>query len=315
MSQQIGDALVSAIEQVDISASSSSSEINLTDLDKQFLVDGENQGEDIEITFYIIGEEFDSIEDIEDQVKSLTSNPVNKNVLDYQDNKGFISVDSVSIPESSSTQNLRQGSISGKFLSFPQNFPQESFIVLISSTANFDNKISGEISSIKSVTSDIGGKLDSFGQLFVSKLLEADFESYFVLGGGDEYNDGEYGSKLYGRKYAPISSERAFESDLYFSLAVDGVFSSERAFEGSLDSTLEIQSGLYGFNYGNSYSSEEPVLSFVLSISGSTDGELQADGTLEDITEISYGYDYGSDYGGYMTDYGANIYGRNTYNN
>jgi len=293
MAQQIGDALVSAIEQVDISASSSSSEINLTDEEKQFLVDGDNRGEDIEITFYVIDEEFDSIENIENKVESLTENPVEKNVLDYEGNKGFISVDSVDIPDSSSTKNLKQGNISGKFLSFPRNFPNSSFIVLITSEANFDGEISGSLTVEKLLDSTVEGNLNSNADLTVEKLLKTNIDSYFVFSGGDRYSSGEYSSDLYGREFVPLSSERAIEAEI--------------------NSSLEIKSGIYGYNYGNSYSSEEPVLSLVIPISASAGGELKAEGTLEDITEISYGYDYGSDYGGYMTGYGSNIYGRDTY--
>jgi len=293
MAQQIGDALVSAIEQVDISASSSSSEINLTDEEKQFLVDGENQGEDIEISFYIIDEDFDSIENIENKVESLTENSVDTNVLDYEDNKGFISVDSVNIPDSSSEKNLKQGNISGKFLSFPRNFPDSTFIVLITSEANFRGEVSGSLTVEKLLDSTVEGNLNSNGYLTVEKLLDSNIDSYFVFSGGNTYSSGEYNSELYGREFVPLSSEKAFEAEI--------------------NSSFEIKSGIYGYNYGNSYSSEEPVLSLLLSISASVDGELQAEGTLEDITEISYGYDYGSDYGGYMTGYGSNIYGRDSY--
>lgn len=293
MAQQIGDALVSAIEQVDISASSSSSEINLTDEEKQFLVDGDDQGEEIEITFYIIDEEFDSIENIENKVELLTENPADKNVLDYEGNKGFISVDSVNISDPSSTKNLKQGNISGNFLSFPRNFPDSSFIVLITSQANFDGEVSGSLTVEKLLESTVQGNLDSNAELTVERLLESNVESYFVFSGGDNYSSEEYNSELYGRELVPLSSNRAIEAEI--------------------NSSLEIKSGLYGFKYGNSYSSEEPLLSLLISISASVDGELQAEGTLEDITEISYGYNYGSDYGGYMTGYGANIYGRDTY--
>jgi hypothetical protein len=275
MVQRIGDALVSVIEQVDISASSDSSEIDTLGKDSQILVDGDNNGEEIEITFYIIEDDSGSISDVEDDIKNLSENSANRNTIDYMGNKGFISVDSLNIPEESDASNIRKGTITGKFLSYPKNFSDESFTIPISSTASFDGQTDGELT--------------------VEKKLSGNLSGYLILP-DDEYNSGEYGSDIYGENFVPLSVKSSVSGEIVSSLNI-----------------LQETGELYGFDYGKTYSSDDPKLSFVLSLTSSINSDLDLNGELQDITEISYGYNYGGDYGGYITGYGANIYGRDTY--
>lgn len=272
MARQIGDALVSAIEQVDISTSTSSFEIDLIGEKNHLLVDGENEGEEIEIEFYIINEEFNSISEIEEQVKELASKPVNENVFDYQDNKGFISVENVSIPEDSSTQTLRQGTISGQFLPFPQNFPQQGFLVLIASTAIFDGRISGGLSVERRFDVTFDGMFDSEGDLIIEKIFSGGFNSSFEITASD------------GTETPILSSEIATVGDLDSTLMVqsdDAVLSMEKAFKGSLESKFGIFKESYGNNYGDFYSSQKSVLAVVTSVSGFAEGQATVNGELD----------------------------------
>jgi len=126
MPHQIGNAFVSAIESVELSVSTQSEEIDLTNEDKQFLVEAENSGEDVDISFVLVEEDFvlpeeNRVSDLND----LTSRSASQNDFIYEGVVGMISVDSVSIPKSSSEDGVRTGTISGKLLPWPQNFQGE----------------------------------------------------------------------------------------------------------------------------------------------------------------------------------------------
>lgn len=127
MPHQIGNAFVSAIESVELSVSTQSEEIDLTDKDKQFLVEAENSGEEVDITFVLVEEDFVLTEENRvSDLNELTTRDASQNDVVYDGGIiGMISVDSVSIPKSSSEDGIRRGTISGKLLSWPRNFPGE----------------------------------------------------------------------------------------------------------------------------------------------------------------------------------------------
>lgn len=125
MTEQVGDAWLSAIEEVNISASESTDEKDLLNNNSNFLFLGERQADEIEISFVIVEADFVDTSLQIDDLNQLAFNDASENDFIYQGQVGFISVEDVSIPDDGSVSNLRRGTVSGKFLSWPKHFPNE----------------------------------------------------------------------------------------------------------------------------------------------------------------------------------------------
>jgi len=121
MTKYIGNYSVSAIESVDLSTSRSSEEFEIVENNERIFVDSSDLGEDISLSVVIIDDEQGQ------DINELTEQEYSDNDFLYEDIIGFISVDSVNIPEQSSQSGIRNGEIEGKILPWPEYNPELDF--------------------------------------------------------------------------------------------------------------------------------------------------------------------------------------------
>jgi len=126
----IGSALVSSVQEESFSISKSIDEIDLINKNTNFLFNGEEETQDVEIDVSLIeGLTVDdkSVDELRDDLKELTSEKAEYIPVVFDSKKGFLSVESISIPENSNLQTYRQATISGSFLPWPKNFGDVDF--------------------------------------------------------------------------------------------------------------------------------------------------------------------------------------------
>jgi hypothetical protein len=91
-------------------------EINLVDKDKNIVFREASQTTQVSINFVLIKSLHSQNKNVEKQrkdIKSLTTTDYQNNQIDYNDISGKLSVESVDIPEESSNDTIRQGTING----------------------------------------------------------------------------------------------------------------------------------------------------------------------------------------------------------
>lgn len=310
MPHQIGDSVVSAIESVEISSSKDSDEVNLVSEDKQFLLGSDNNGEEIEVQVVIVEENPDILQSKVDNLKGLSANNARDNYINYEGIEGRISVDSVSVPDSSSIDNLRRGEISGKFLPFPQFFPnQEPVLYLFPESIISKLELNGNIEKLATLNSVLKGDLSLTSAVSMALSLEGvSTHNLFVNG--------------------EISSIKSFSSNSSYSLDITGGLSGSSFFVGNIDSdlTLTASSVIISYVEGNiSVSSDiegsiliTKLLQSELSAFLNLESSINKDILLEEILKgemvlsgdvglgAGYGSNYGSNYGAYVEGYTAN---------
>jgi len=119
----IGSTAITSIQELRLSTGKKVSEFDLVDKDNQLVVEGEVNGQVIEIDYTLlpnIHPENLSVEEQRQEVKNLSSDDYSNNTFRYNILDGFVSVESVSIDEKSDQSNLRTGTISGLFLPWPK---------------------------------------------------------------------------------------------------------------------------------------------------------------------------------------------------
>jgi hypothetical protein len=277
VTDNVGKVDIPTIQEIEISTSEANEEIDLVDEDSNIVFVGEYQGQEISISFTLTKQNHPSSKEVEFQeedVKEIAETDYqNNDFVIGENNRGYLSVESVELSESGSVTNIREGTIQGNFLSWPRNVPQDKPIKLI----YFD--------------SDTTSELQMNGDILSIDKLEGEASAFLVFSDSDEsfgtglYGDGKYTS---GRPDLNVISSISSDADFTFDLA----------------------SGLYGAGYGTSYGSDEIALNLIASISASFSSNLSASA---EVGKIGYGYDYGYDYGSKIYDYGAETYGTGIY--
>jgi len=291
VTQEIGDAVVSAIEEVTISTSASDDEIDLTDEDKNIVFNGEESSEEIDIAFVLVNQGIVDIEEEKERLKDVAREDVDNNYFDYLHYDDWISVEDVSFSEEGSESNIKTGTISGYLLPYPQKSDGIKGLLFFGEIdASLD--LEGDVHVGITFDGSVEGTLSASGDVDVGKILSSDVGG--VLSFGSNYSSNAYGDGTYGE---------------------DGVIMNVlKSISTNVQSSLEIKSGLYSSSYGLSYSgSSEPKLSLSLVLDGSFDFVLDSSGTLEKASEIGYTFDYGDGYGGLVYDYGSGMYGTGVY--
>lgn len=292
MTQQIGDAVVSAIEEVTISTSASDDEIDLTDEDKNIVFNGEESSEEIDIAFVLVNQGIVDIQEEKERIKELARKNADQNYFGYLDYDDWLSVEDVSIPDEGSESNIKRGTVSGYVLPYPQKYPQGTKRIIFFGEIDASLDLEGDVHVGITFNGSVEGTLSASGDVDVEKILSSDVGG--VLSFGSNYSSNAYGDGTYGE---------------------DGVIMNVlKSISTNVQSSLEIKSGLYSSSYGLSYSgSSEPKLSLSLVLDGSFDFVLDSSGVLEKASEIGYTFDYGDGYGGLVYDYGSGMYGTGVY--
>jgi len=310
MPHQIGDSIVSAIEEVELSSSSNSDEVDLASEDSQLLLQGDNTGEEINIQVVIVEDNPNILQSRVDNLKALSENDAIDNYINYQDIEGRISVDSVSVPDSSSIDNLRTGEISGKFLPFPQFYPnQEPVLYLFPESILSKLEIDGELEKLATLNSVLNGELTLSSAINMALSLEGISSHDFVLD-------------------SDLSSVLSFSSSSDYTLNVTGNLSGSSFFAGSIESDLSLSATSVVLTYfdGSINASSQIEGSLILSkfLESSFLSKLDLESNInkdifldEEITAemvisadiglgAGYGSDYGANYGAYVEGYTAN---------
>ena len=128
MTVYINDVPIPFIEEYNISTSSEIVEVDLLEDDINSLLYGNDEGQDIDISFSLLKEVHPEKLDVENQrddVKELSSKEASENYINLDDLDGWISIENIDIPENSDQPTYTSGSISGKFLPNPKHFTSD----------------------------------------------------------------------------------------------------------------------------------------------------------------------------------------------
>jgi hypothetical protein len=127
---KIGDIEIGSIQELSIGSSVSTREMNIYDESKNVLVSSEFQPYRIDINFRFSQSQLPrnvGVDRQRNRIKNLSENSMENNTFVYSDYfAGYISIESVNVPESSQSRNLIDGDISGVYLPWPKNFSENA---------------------------------------------------------------------------------------------------------------------------------------------------------------------------------------------
>lgn len=124
MTKYIGDVALPSIQEVNFSLAQEQEESDMIGKDENILSIGSEAAVAVEVSFTLLEKIHPnnlSVEEQEDQVKSLTANEYEENMFEYDGMEGMISVQSVNTPEEGSSDTIREGTLSGLFLPWPKH--------------------------------------------------------------------------------------------------------------------------------------------------------------------------------------------------
>jgi hypothetical protein len=205
MTKYIGNIPVSSIQIVEITKGQEQDELYLVNEDSNVIVNGSEQAEQVQIDFTLLRKGHPEGLDVEtqrDEVKELVSEDVVENNFEYNGVEYFLSVEDVSIPESSDFRAIRQGTINATALPWPKHFED----VLPSTQKRFGGKILKEVL--------LSGDLQS--ELY----FEGESDIQFSLVDLDSF--GESFGENFGAKDINLSVDKSLSSDVLFALYLGG---------------------------------------------------------------------------------------------
>lgn len=128
MTNNIGTVPVGSIQNISLTSSSENEEIDLVEEDGNIVVVGNDEGVDVSIECILTKEVHPSSADVEEQrdnVKTLVPRSALENDFVYKEYKGWLVVESVSVPETSDSQGLKDAKITGQFVPWPKQYSDE----------------------------------------------------------------------------------------------------------------------------------------------------------------------------------------------
>jgi len=299
MTKHIGDIPISSVQDVSIEYSKEYDEMDLIDENVNMVFIGEEALQNLSIDFTLNSQSHptkDSIEEQKEEIKKVLQRDKTENGFEINGQRGYISAENVSIPETSQETNIIVGSLEGKFLPWPKHFPENipTIIVIVSGSINSELILDGDIGRNRGINGNIITelKIDS-PELLIWKFLNVEISSSLTIGAGDEYTSDEYSNGSYG--------------------ITQPILNLASAMVGGIQGSFKIQDNLYSQSYGNLYGSTEPLLNVYIYMESFFNGNFSSSGDLRNYDDIGYGNDYGYDYGGLIFDYGSGIYGRDVY--
>ncbi len=281
MTRQIGTALVDAIEEINVSSAVETDEIDLIDKNNNIVLSGADEAKNIEISFTLIDKRVDDLKSLESDVRDLVSNSVKDNYFEFNQLEGRVSVEDVSLPKSSDSRNLINGTIDGKYLPYPKYFPEEDSFFLIPNAeieGEFDQKstlsiisfilgniessltFNGNVVFIKKLHGDIDSNIDINGSIFILRLMNGDINSsldlqseLFILsplrGELSSIFTSEGNVNLIISLFSSVEGNLDKSGRLSKNISIDSVFNS------AIDISGELTVSEYGSNYGSNYGS------------------------------------------------------------
>lgn len=290
MPEQIGDSIVSAIQEVDLSSSKAKDEKQLEPDEESLLLEAESEGEEISIQAVIIDGDVGPIERRVDDLEGLVENDPRINYINYEDIEGRVSVDNVSSANSSSIDNLRDFEISGKFLPYPKFFPnQKPILYLFPKSFLLKLGIDAEVSMLISLETIIDGELTLSSVLNNVSSLDSQLD-FSLFSSAQLSRDTPIGGKTESELILSASSVilTYISGNISTFSELQGEILKGKLVEGNTDFELSIESSL--------------IKSIIL------EAELISDLSFAGYLalETEYGFNYGSDYGSYIEGYTAN---------
>jgi len=280
VTRQIGTALVDAIEEINLSSTVETDEIDLVNKNNNIVLSGADEAENIEISFTLVDGRIDDIESLESDIRDLVSNPAKDNYFEFNDLEGRLSVENVSLPESSEARNLRNGTIDGKYLPYPKHFSEEDgFFLLPKSKNNGVFKQEGILSIISSLLGDVEGSLSSDGNIVFIENLDGNIDSNININGS---------VFILSLLSGDINSSLNLQSELIYLNPLSGELSSIFTSQGNISLIISLSSSIEGSLDKNAR------LSNNISINGILNSTMDISAEL---TVSEYGSNYGSNYG------------------
>lgn len=123
MTTYIGDVAIPSIQNFTLTRSKEIDELDITEKNTNILLTGAEDIQEIEIDFTLIKNKHPDNLNIEEQrleIKKLIQQEPWENIIQYNNNQYFLSVESVSIPESGELKNIRRGTINAKAFPYPK---------------------------------------------------------------------------------------------------------------------------------------------------------------------------------------------------
>jgi len=286
MTNSVNKVPLSSVEETTSGKSKEIDEFDVVDnFDSNYILEGAEELEQIE--FNILANKISHPEnlDIESQIKeikSLSKKDVSENSFSINGKRGFISVENISIPEEGNVSNLREVTVSGKFLPWPKHFPNIlpiNYIFLSEKTSyrHFLNAIpsvlvgvDGEVyfSSLFSSKIDIfrGMQVNSFYTIINEGSISAIFNQQgnidsLLTFSVSNYNEGTYGTGRFSGDYPILNLIISLNSLSVYSLNKLGnisflsIINSELIlncnFQGNISILDDVPSTLSGFLSSN----------------------------------------------------------------
>ena len=276
MTHYIADVPVASIQELDKSIGREIDELNIISEDSNILLNGNSEGEQLEIAFTLTKQNHPEELEVEEQrseLKELSSKEANQNYIQTGNIDGWISIEDVSIPESSDLNNIREGTISGIYLPYPKHFSKDfrgndkrtvGFLELqLESEANVvvvsQFQIIGSLSFSLNTTPESTRAISlrpnkilsgSFGRDFGRVFGSGEIDEY-TISGGFGYNFGRSFGGEEVEKIPALSFKLNSDGDINFAgLAADGNISYNISF-------LITYSGSFGDDFGSSFGGSE----------------------------------------------------------
>lgn len=189
MTTYIGDIPLASVQEITLSKSEGVDEIDLINEDSNIVFNGVEESDNIEISFTLVKsthpEEL-SVEKQSEEVKSLASQDYVNNSFRDSGLEGKIVIGDINVPEDSTNDTIREGTISGNFLSWPKHEQ--------GSPIQFDKRILGELVYEYLMEGQI-----NLNDVYISASLEKSFILYSdktSTDSGFDYTDPSIGRDL-----------------------------------------------------------------------------------------------------------------------
>ena len=271
MTNSVNKVPLSSVEETTSDKSKEVDEFDVVDdFDTNYILEGAEELEQIE--FNVLVNEISHPEnlDIDSQIKeikSLSNKDVSENTFVINNKRGFISVENISISEEGNVSNLREITISGKFLPwpkyFPENKPKKFIFLFLFDKLNFNFDSISDLELLTTLISNINANLKTDSNINLITSFNGNFNGVLT----DDGESGGYGIS-YGDSYGvgdgvgirlslihSILGQSFYELNLNGEVKIINKISLETSsfYIGSLQGDMEIASVGYGESYGSNY--------------------------------------------------------------